>query len=139
MPGGDPLATCTLPVGDVYLLTYLHGADGRAPISNFRNFTPVSVEGESRIRDRSPGFVESLTRVTPGFCGYRGAGPADDSVLAPAHGSWIIGRDIATNLKCEMVRWLMHDGSGCGSRFGSRCGPPARTRARTIMHKIEFT
>jgi len=23
MPGGDPLATCTLPVGDVYLLTYL--------------------------------------------------------------------------------------------------------------------
>ncbi len=21
MPGGDPLATCTLPVGDVYLLT----------------------------------------------------------------------------------------------------------------------
>ena len=33
MPGGDPLATCTLPVGDVYLLTYLgahrdEGADG---------------------------------------------------------------------------------------------------------------
>jgi hypothetical protein len=23
MPGGGPLATCTLPVGDVYLLTYL--------------------------------------------------------------------------------------------------------------------
>ncbi len=26
MPGGDPLATCTLPVGDVYLLTYLRNA-----------------------------------------------------------------------------------------------------------------
>ena len=92
MPGGDPLATCTLPVGDVYLLTYLHGADGRAPISNFRNFTPGSPVSRQRIYATGRPVSLSLTRVTPGFCGYR-AGPADGSVLAPAHGPWIIGRD----------------------------------------------
>jgi len=31
MPGGDPLATCTLPVGVDYLLTYLLPAGSRLP------------------------------------------------------------------------------------------------------------
>ena len=31
MPGGDPLATCTLPVGVVYLLTYLRAGWPAAP------------------------------------------------------------------------------------------------------------
>ena len=31
MPGGDPLATCTLPVGDVYLLTYLGPLNPESP------------------------------------------------------------------------------------------------------------
>ena len=54
MPGGDPLATCTLPVGVVYLLTYLHktagvkprpGAGGRAG-----GRATVESHGDSEIR-----------------------------------------------------------------------------------------
>ena len=54
MPGGDPLATCTLPVGDVYLLTYLLVLENDKPTESAGGGRPaVAVTERWRSRFRA--------------------------------------------------------------------------------------
>ena len=84
----SPRVRCRLAMF-TYLLTYTVRTDERQ-LAIFATSLPALRSAYMYATGRPVSL--SLTRVTPGFCGYR-AGPADGSVLAPAHGPWIIGRD----------------------------------------------